>query len=197
MTENQGIDTPKRPRGPNLRKRERTRNKLIEAAQMLLLTKPADEITIQEITVTAEVALGTFYNYFNSKTAMMSAVADKLIGDAVSRIIVEINEVSVSDASARLRIGFDLLRDNITNDPNLGFLMLEAGLPLHNFIAGIEVLVDRTIGNLHLDSAQSSLVSGAAANLLVKHYTGHLKGSSADMLIGVVESLSKREAALA
>ena len=197
MTENQGIDTPKRPRGPNLRKRERTRNKLIEAAQMLLLTKPADEITIQEITVTAEVALGTFYNYFNSKTAMMSAVADKLIGDAVSRAIVEINEVSVSDASARLRIGFDLLRDNITNDPNLGFLMLEAGLPLHNFIAGIEVLVDRTIGNLHLDAAQSSLVSGAAANLLVKHYTGHLKGSSADMLIGVVESLSKREAALA
>ncbi|WP_298636189.1 TetR/AcrR family transcriptional regulator [uncultured Umboniibacter sp.] len=197
MTDNQGIDTPKRPRGPNLRKRERTRNKLIEAAEMLLLTKPADEITIQEITVTAEVALGTFYNYFISKTSMMSAVADKLIDGAVSRVIVDIDEVKVSDASARLRIGFDLLRDNITNDPNLGFLILEAGLPLHNFIAGIEVLIDRTIGDLHLDTAQSSLVSGAAANLLIKHYTGHLKASSADMLISMVDALSNREAALA
>lgn len=197
MTKQQGIDAPKRPRGPNLRKREQTRSKLIEATKVLLLTKPADEITIQEITVTAEVALGTFYNYFISKTAMMSAVADTLIGDAVSRVIVEINEVNVSDVSARLRIGFDLLRDNITNDPNLGFLMLEAGLPLHNFITGIEVLVDRTLGDLHLDSGQSSLVSGAAANLLVKHYTGHLKASSADMLVSVVESLCIREAEFA
>ncbi|RMA81332.1 TetR/AcrR family transcriptional regulator [Umboniibacter marinipuniceus] len=194
MTENQGIDTPKRPRGPNLRKRERTRNKLIDAAVTLLLSKPADEITIQEITVTAEVALGTFYNYFISKTAMMNAVADKLIGDAVSRVIVDIDEVNVSEPSARLRIGFDLLRDHITNDPNLGFLMLEAGLPLHNFIAGVEVLIDRTIGELHLDAAQSNLVSGAAANLLIKHYTGHLKGSSAEMLISVVSTLSRRVA---
>ena len=197
MTEHQGTEAPKRPRGPNLRKRERTRNKLIEATKVLLLTKPADEITIQEITVTAEVALGTFYNYFISKTAMMSAVADTLIGDAVSRVIIEINEVNVSDVSARLRIGFDLLRDNITNEPNLGFLMLEAGLPLHNFITGIEVLVDRTLGDLHLDSGQSSLVSGAAANLLVKHYTGHLKASSGDMLVSVVQSLTNREAELA
>jgi len=58
------------------RRKSRTREKLIVAAQSLLITKSVEKINIQDITEKADVGIGTFYNHFSSKNDLFEAVAD-------------------------------------------------------------------------------------------------------------------------
>nr|WP_281354778.1 TetR/AcrR family transcriptional regulator [Chelativorans alearense] len=56
-----------------------TRTKLLRAACQLMSTKGIDETTIDEITNTADVGFGTFYNYFSSKDEIATRVLDCVI----------------------------------------------------------------------------------------------------------------------
>lgn len=65
------------------RRRERTRGKLTDATRELIAAKGVAGLRIQEITERADVALGSFYNHFESKEAVVEAVvADSLQGIA-------------------------------------------------------------------------------------------------------------------
>jgi AcrR family transcriptional regulator len=61
--------------GKRAESRERTKNALIAAAQELLATNDL-EASIASICKTAEIAVGTFYNYFDSKRALLNAAAE-------------------------------------------------------------------------------------------------------------------------
>lgn len=54
------------------RKKLETRQGLLEAALSLFRDKGYDETTVEEITERADVAKGTFFNYFPSKEALLS-----------------------------------------------------------------------------------------------------------------------------
>ena len=54
------------------RKKQETRQGLLEAALALFRERGYDETTIEEITDRADVAKGTFFNYFPSKEALLS-----------------------------------------------------------------------------------------------------------------------------
>ena len=54
---------------------QETRQKLIDAMRSLLQEKDADDIGIEEITVRAGVAKGTFYTYFKRKEDVVSVIA--------------------------------------------------------------------------------------------------------------------------
>ena len=61
------------------RRRERTRKRLLEAARSQIAEKGVSGLRINEITEGADVALGSFYNHFESKEAIVEAiVADSL-----------------------------------------------------------------------------------------------------------------------
>lgn len=63
------------------RRRERTRGKLTDATRELIAEKGVAGLRIQEITERADVALGSFYNHFESKEAVVEAViAESLRG---------------------------------------------------------------------------------------------------------------------
>lgn len=63
------------------RRRERTRGKLTDATRELIAEKGVAGLRIQEITERADVALGSFYNHFDSKEAVVEAViAESLQG---------------------------------------------------------------------------------------------------------------------
>ena len=63
------------------RRRERTRGKLTDATRELIAEKGVSGLRIQEITERADVALGSFYNHFDSKEAVVEAViAESLQG---------------------------------------------------------------------------------------------------------------------
>jgi AcrR family transcriptional regulator len=53
------------------RKKLETRQGLLEAAYLLFREKGYDETTVEEITERADVAKGTFFNYFPSKQALL------------------------------------------------------------------------------------------------------------------------------
>jgi AcrR family transcriptional regulator len=57
------------------RRRERTREDLIFAAEGLFAERGVDAVSIDEITQTADVAKGTFYNHFTDKADLARAIA--------------------------------------------------------------------------------------------------------------------------
>jgi AcrR family transcriptional regulator len=69
------------------RRRARTRQKLTEAASILIAEKGVAGLRIQEITERADVALGSFYNHFDSKEELVEAVVTDTI-DVRARGIV-------------------------------------------------------------------------------------------------------------
>jgi AcrR family transcriptional regulator len=69
------------------RRRARTRQKLTEAASVLIAEKGVAGLRIQEITERADVALGSFYNHFKTKEELVEAVVTDTI-DVRARGIV-------------------------------------------------------------------------------------------------------------
>ena len=56
-------------------KRNQTKRSLLESARDLVAERGSDRISIQEITTRADVATGTYYNYFETKRDIFVAVA--------------------------------------------------------------------------------------------------------------------------
>lgn len=67
-------------------KRERTRRALLEATRCLVDERGHERISIQDITERADVGLGTFYNYFDTKTAIFEAVLDEMRAQFQARL---------------------------------------------------------------------------------------------------------------
>ncbi len=55
-------------------KKERARSAILEAARDMFFSRGFDGTTIEEIAEEAEVAVGTVYNYFDSKSALILAI---------------------------------------------------------------------------------------------------------------------------
>ena len=75
-------------------KRERTRDALVAAAETLFAARGPDAVSIDEITIAAEVAKGTFYTHF----------ADK---DDIERVLAGQVRLELEDEVARLNDGID------------------------------------------------------------------------------------------
>src|SRR5271166_2742409 len=67
------------------RRREQTREKLLEAARALFARQGVDNTRINEITDEADVGFGSFYNHFASKEAIVETVlADAVAGQGAA-----------------------------------------------------------------------------------------------------------------
>ena len=97
------------------RRRTRTREALLKAAQELLSTRAAGVINVDEITELADVAKGTFYNYFTDKDALIRAAEASARGELEQRI-AECN-ANVSDPAARVARAFAAMLDWSLTEP--------------------------------------------------------------------------------
>ena len=68
------------------RKRRATKRALLHAARELVFEKKHNNLSVQEITRTAKVATGTYYNYFENKQEIFLAVADEYRKQIMQRI---------------------------------------------------------------------------------------------------------------
>jgi AcrR family transcriptional regulator len=59
------------------RKKQRTREQILEAATRLFGQRGMQDSTMEEIAAAAEVSVGTLYNYFGSKTALQLALFEE------------------------------------------------------------------------------------------------------------------------
>lgn len=91
------IDVP--PRNRSERRREDTRRKLMRAAYEIIADRGLEGLVIQDISQSADVGYGTFYNHFPSKEAIVDAVIEA----GLRRILVlsdRLSEVASDRAEA-------------------------------------------------------------------------------------------------
>jgi AcrR family transcriptional regulator len=104
------VDQPTSTRGA--RRRERTRGRLTDAARALIAEKGVAGLRIQEITESADVALGSFYNHFESKEELVEAI----VGESLAALAAAVAEGEPGQDPAELvaaairrfvRLGYD------------------------------------------------------------------------------------------
>ena len=78
MVKQANIEVP--PDGRRERRKEETRNQIFQAAMRLFERKGVFNTTVEEITESADVAKGTFFNYFPTKEAILTKLADRQVG---------------------------------------------------------------------------------------------------------------------
>ncbi|MEU0414232.1 helix-turn-helix domain-containing protein [Streptomyces griseorubiginosus] len=124
------------------RRRERTRNALVYAAQRLLAERRTD-VAIQEITELADVGVGSFYNHFDSKEDLFrAAVAEALEwwGVTMDRLTADLDDPAVAYAQS-LRMTGRLHRRH----PELSRILLHHGLELAHSDRGLAPRAHRDI----------------------------------------------------
>ncbi|MCB1644192.1 MAG: TetR/AcrR family transcriptional regulator [Pseudomonadales bacterium] len=96
------------------RKREKTRQALLDAARKLVFSTGHEKISIQDITAEADVGLGTFYNYFETKQKVFEAVLEDIrqdFLDELGRLRQPIKDPATLMA-VTLTFGFQQAQDN-------------------------------------------------------------------------------------
>ncbi|MDO8417139.1 MAG: TetR/AcrR family transcriptional regulator [Agitococcus sp.] len=113
-------------------KRDRTREKLLIAAQELLLEGGFAALGIQQLTERATVALGTIYNYFRTREEVADAVVEMLINSFL-QAIEQITE-GLSDPaeimSASIRQTLYWMKPN----SEFGQMLFLSGLPITRYV---------------------------------------------------------------
>ncbi len=90
-------------------RKERTHRRLLEEAEHLFRSKGFDAVTVEEIAAAADVAKGTFFNYFESK--------ENLLGELLySRIqsLLAAPPAPEAQADERIRLLFQTLWEELT-----------------------------------------------------------------------------------
>jgi AcrR family transcriptional regulator len=112
--------TPSRDRRPDSgqpsnrfeRRRSSTRAKLIDAGRVVFGEKGLETATIHDITETADVGRGTFYNFFETKEDLHQAIVDEMV-EALARledeVRVDLETDPIGALVALLERSFDLL----------------------------------------------------------------------------------------
>jgi AcrR family transcriptional regulator len=108
------------------RKKQETRQRLLERAWELFRDKGYDQTTVAEITERADVAKGTFFNYFSTKEEIVDQIALWRIDLLGSRVLGE--ESAPDGAVGRIKL---LLRAMVSE------LAPEQSLTRHIFLARI------------------------------------------------------------
>lgn len=75
--------TQTQPSAPTRRQRRRLEIelRLLDASQSLFIEKGYDETTVAEIAETADVAYGTFFNYFPAKSDLLAAMGEREVAE--------------------------------------------------------------------------------------------------------------------
>jgi AcrR family transcriptional regulator len=114
-----------------MRRRETTRAKLLDAAKALFARQAVDSTRIQEITDEADVGFGSFYNHFASKEALIEAV----LGDIVAAQGAEIDALTahLDDPAEIISAAHRSFVRRARNDPDWAWLLVRLDVS-HNVL---------------------------------------------------------------
>lgn len=104
------------------RRKHATRQALLDATHSLLASRSLDALSVDEITMSADVAKGTFYNYFADKDALARELASH-VRVLVDTEIARANK-GVQDPAARIARAFCSLLKFSLNSPKQAAAMM-------------------------------------------------------------------------
>ena len=104
------------------RKKDETRERITRAALELFAEKGYDATTVDEISIRADVAKGTFFNYYPRKEAVLTTLAEHEIESLEAW--VEQSLAGPGPVIAKLHAMFDFASDSYEHEPQLRRRML-------------------------------------------------------------------------
>ena len=127
------IPSAREPRGAR-RKRE-THTRLLEAALRLMAEKGMEGVAINEITEAADVGFGSFYNHFESKEAIYSALTDWVFEDFADEVDRVIGGLSDPAQVMSVSVRHTLLRAR--REPIWGAFLIREGFSARDLTRGL------------------------------------------------------------
>jgi AcrR family transcriptional regulator len=131
------------------RRRERTRARLTEATRALITEKGVSGLRINEITERADVALGSFYNHFESKEEIVDAVVTESLRELAEALATGAVEDPAELVSVAIRRFVGLAYD----DPAFARLVVHLNHADALFAAAVHPAARRAV-DLGVDSGR-------------------------------------------
>ena len=76
------------------RQQQRTRRLLLDAGRELVAANGVSGLRVQDVTERADIALGSFYNYFDSKDALLEAVISETLSAMAAATVADVDETT-------------------------------------------------------------------------------------------------------
>lgn len=115
MAAQTGLPAPRR----GARKRQKTRRRLVEAG-LRVLARKGEALSVSDVTAEADVANGTFYNYFPDREALLDALAGELLTSLAAAAAGEAHP----DPALRFAVASGRVLRRAQEDPTWGRVVL-------------------------------------------------------------------------
>lgn len=122
------------PGGLRQRKAEATRRRLLDAARELMAAGGAESLTIAALASRADIGLGTYYNYFETREAIIDAVILDIVESLGQRL--DALTADVEDAAEVYSYSLRHLLSTAISDPVWGWFLVRLGIA-HEGLVGI------------------------------------------------------------
>jgi AcrR family transcriptional regulator len=166
-------------------KRER-RKQILDAAKYVFAEAGYHGASINAIIERAEIARGTFYLYFESKSAVFSSILDQAMADLRTRMHrIEVDDPKAAPPQVQLRAMVVAALEYVVQDRPLAMLLLSAG---HTPDAEAAERLDMFFGEVR-DLLRRAFETGQDIKLLRKVQPELAAAAMLGMIRGVVEML--------
>ncbi len=168
------------------RRQQRTRENLVSAVRKLTAEKGVEALTIRDIAEEADIAMGSFYNHFESKEALLREAVEQIVVQSAD-LIDEINAMS-DDPLEIIATAFTTFDSVIQDDPILGWFIVRVSVQYPELISSMrgrflrDVNEGIKLGEFNLPNV--SLVLDLTGACLLNFYHARLSGN-ADNAAGI------------
>lgn len=111
----------------NMDMRERTRRKLVDAAQSLLSSKGLHEAKVEDIARVAGVAKGLFYEHFENKDDIARHIALAIENELRDEILARLKRIPFNDLRAVLQTAFETYFEVIERNKEIALFFVREG----------------------------------------------------------------------
>ncbi len=173
-----------------------TRARLIAAARRLFAAKGVEATTVAEIAAEADVAVGSFYNYFETKDELLAALMEGAVSDQLGAL--QARQAAVTDPAEAISVAHRHLVRLATEEPDLAWLIVRFEVPFRVCSAALGGPARRDIrdglesGRFRIGDPEVALQASGGALFAVLHgiLVGQLgPGAAVDHAAGVLRSL--------
>nr|WP_318228956.1 TetR/AcrR family transcriptional regulator [Paraburkholderia terrae]MDW3661878.1 TetR/AcrR family transcriptional regulator [Paraburkholderia terrae] len=124
-----------KPQQRGLRRKQQTRTRLLEAALRLMATSGMDGVAINEITEAADVGFGSFYNHFESKEAIYTALIERVFEEYAD--MLDLIARDASDPAEVIAVAVRHTLRRARREPLWGHFLIREGLSARALSRGL------------------------------------------------------------
>ncbi len=109
------------------RRQARTRAALLAAARQLFAARGMEHTTIAQIAEHADIAIGSFYNYFQTKEELLDALLEEELSQQLA--LLELRQARVEDPAEKISIAHRHLVRAAQSDSDWAWLLVRLEVP--------------------------------------------------------------------